>query len=177
MPHPFRRLLILSPFILMEEIVTNQSLFIHPLNSTIFHKSCVLSILKITRHWTYVLYSRPISASCDQSLETDREKTIHNRAVTMPVLLILITLSVFGSLGRENGPGQSDVHSLPAQCSQGKYDVCSCAVSWKIKWCQHLLLVNSIAVIFFFLPLFQSWTSDKSRVWTGEGFVLHVTDV
>lgn len=69
-----------------------------------------------------------------------------------------ITSSVLGSLGRESGPGQSagpaglrkgslTPASLFLVCSCGEYELCSCAVSWKIERLQHLLLVNSIAVI------------------------------
>lgn len=82
----------------------------------------------------------------------------------MLVLMMPITSSVFGSLGRESSPGQSAdpaglwkgslaPTSLFHVCC-GKHEVCSCAVTWKIERLQHLLLVNSltaIATLFFFL--------------------------
>ncbi len=96
----------------------------------------------------------------------------------MLVLMMPITSSVLGSLGRESGPGQSagpaglckgslTPASLFLVCSFGEYDVCSCAVSWKIERLQHLLLVNSIAVIatlFFFGFFCNPGPGDKSNV-------------
>lgn len=59
--------------------------------------------------------------------------------------------------------------SLPACCMfAAEPEVCSCAVSWKIKRFQHLLRVNSCdyavgLFFFFFLPSFQSWPADESH--------------
>lgn len=64
-----------------------------------------------------------------------------------------LTVNSANNAVRESGPGQSAgparlcTGSLPPTslflvCSCGKYEVCSCAVSWKIERLQQLLLVN-----------------------------------
>lgn len=88
-----------------------------------------------------------------------------------------ITSSVFGSLGRVSGPGQSVDHAVLCEPSLPVSFLFVLVVNMrsapvlcpgKLK-SQHLLLVNRITI-----AILQSRASDRSQVWVAQGFGLHV---
>ncbi len=93
-----------------------------------------------------------------------------------------IKSSVFGSVERKVAQsagsagfckGSVPPASLSLVWSCSKYEFCSCAVSWKIEQLQHLLLVNSTAVICYTF-FGNRGPGDKTNVWIEEGFILPI---